>query len=356
MENLTSDYLNLIKEYIPGEQPKDKKYVKLNTNENPYPPSDRVLTALAKINCSDLRLYPDPDSTRLRDKLATVYNLKTENVFVGNGSDEVLSYSFLAFFKKEKPLFWGDVTYSFYSAIADLFQISYREIKSDDEFKFKAECFTKECGGIIIAHPNAPTGIVTGVEFIEEVLKKNQDKVVLVDEAYVDFGAVSVVPLVKTYKNLLVIHTFSKSRCFAGIRVGYAFGDEKLIQALLKVKNCFNSYPVNTISQELCIAALNDQVYYDMINKKIIATRNSISKRIQHLGFKVLDSKANFLFLSSEKHRAEYLFAKLKERSILVRHFNKKRIENFLRVTIGTENEMDFFVNTLEQLIKESEI
>lgn len=342
-----------IKPYVPGEQPKDGEYIKLNTNENPYPPSPRVLEKIRKHNLGELRLYPDPDATRLRFALADQYGLRANQIFVGNGSDELLALSFLAFFDEERPVAFPDISYSFYPVYAKLFQVPYRVIPLDEIFQIPVETFSNAKSGIIIANPNAPTGIALSAGQIEQIVKSNSEHVVIIDEAYVDFGAESVVGLIDQCPNLLIMQTFSKSRSLAGLRIGAAFGHSDLIDALNSVKNSFNSYTLDRIAIEAATEAVLDTPYLKECCDKVIKTREYTAKLLEALGFSVLPSKANFIFAAHPRLKARWLYEKLKERGILVRHFQIPRIENYLRITIGTDDDMERLFKELEQLAGE---
>lgn len=337
--------------YIPGEQPQDKKYIKLNTNENPYPPSPRVLEAIKSETSADVRLYPDPNAIQLKETLAEYYKTSADCVFVGNGSDEVLAFCFPAFFDPTDTVSFPEITYSFYPIYADLFRISYKTIPMEKDFSFKPGNFPDGMKGILLANPNAPTGIAIGLEAIEELLQRLPDTLVIVDEAYVDFGAQSAISLVDRYDNLLVIHTFSKSRSMAGLRVGYAIGNSSLIEGLNRVMNSFNSYTLDRIAQKAAIAAIQDWEYTRRICDKVIKTRESVREELTSMGFRVLPSSTNFLFICHEDYAGRELFLELKKGGILVRHFQQPGIENWLRVSIGTDDEMGFFIEKLKTLV-----
>ena len=337
--------------YVPGEQPKQKNVIKLNTNENPYPPSPKVTAALQALETDPLRKYPDPAAQRLTDAIADFYGLKPEQVFVGVGSDDVLAMCFLTFFNSQKPILFPDITYSFYDVWADLFRIPYECQPLNDRFKIVKEDYYRENGGVIFPNPNAPTGELLSLEAIEDILKHNQDVVVIVDEAYIDFGGGSALPLLERYENLLVVQTFSKSRSMAGMRIGYALGSADLIRALSDVKYSFNSYTMNATAIALGTAAIQDRAYFEETRAKIITTRERTKQRMRELGFTFGDSKANFLFVTHPSLDAEKLFQALKEAGIYVRYFKKPRIDQYLRITIGTDAEMDALLAFLEDLI-----
>lgn len=337
--------------YIPGEQPKDNNYIKLNTNENPYPPSPKALEAMKKAVGETLRLYPDPNGDIFRAALGEYYGFKKEQIFIGNGSDEVLGFSFLAFFDPGKKILYPDITYSFYDVYSDLFNLDYEHILLDQDFSIPVEAFFKENGGVIFPNPNAPTGKLMPLKDVQRIVEHNIDKVVIVDEAYIDFGGESVLKYVKDYPNLLVIQTFSKSRSLAGLRVGFAIGQEPLIEGLNRVKNSFNSYTLDRIALAGAAESVRDSQYFAENNHKIIATREKVTKALRDLKFTVLDSKANFVFIAHDTLKAEDIFNQLKKKGILVRHFSKKRIDNYLRVSIGSEEEMEIFLRKIAEIV-----
>ena len=340
--------------YTPGEQPNQPDMIKLNTNENPYPPAPGVAEVLKNTETDALRLYPDPAAKDLVHAIAAEYGILDEQVFVGVGSDDVLAMSFLTFFNSEKPILFPDITYSFYDVWADLFQIPYERPELDEHFHIKKEDYFRENGGIIFPNPNAPTGVSLPLDEIEEIISHNQDVIVIVDEAYVDFGAESALKLVEKYENLLVVQTFSKSRSLAGMRIGFAIGSPKLIKYLNDVKYSFNSYTMDQTALDLGVASINDQVYFEETLHKIIQTRERVKLRLTELGFTFRDSKSNFIFASHKSCPAEELFEKLKEKDIYVRYFKKPRIDNYLRITIGTDAEMDEFLSEVEKYLKET--
>ena len=351
MSKFWNKHLCEIAPYAPGEQPKDKKYIKLNTNESPYPPSPLVTQRICEYATDFLRLYPDPETSRLKDAIAKTYNLQPKNIFTGNGSDEILGFAFMAFFNKGGKVYFPDITYSFYTVYAALFDLKEHCIPLDNDFCIRVSDYSGCDGGIIIANPNAPTGICLSSSEIETILKNNNDHIVIIDEAYVDFGGESVSELIPYYENLLVVHTFSKSRALAGLRLGYALGQENLIRALECVKFSFNSYTVNSISLAAGIAALEDVDYFDKIRTKIIATRDRIQKELKLSGFLVLPSSANFIFASHPEVNGKTLYLNLRKQGVLVRHFSKQRIENFIRITVGTDAEMDFLMDSINKEI-----
>lgn len=337
--------------YVPGEQPKDQRYVKLNTNECPYPPSPQVLAAIqAELNHT-LRLYPDPNADLFKEAIAQYYGLEGQQVFVGNGSDEVLAHIFHALFKPDQPLLFPDISYSFYPVYANLYQLSVQQIPLAADFSLDLGAYTQPNGGIIFPNPNAPTGSALSLNAIESLLKTNQTSVVVIDEAYVDFGAETAIPLIKHYPNLLVVQTLSKSRSLAGLRAGFAVGHPDLIEALERVKNSFNSYPLDRLAIVGAAAAMQDRAYFAQLCEKIIQTRTATIKRLQALGFSVLPSAANFVFTRPPAGNAEFLYLALKEQGVLVRHFKKPRIQEYLRITIGTDEDMQVLFNKLETLV-----
>ena len=340
--------------YTPGEQPNESGMIKLNTNENPYSPAPGVEKALKALDTDTLRLYPDPTAGDLVHSIAAFYGLKDEQVFTGVGSDDVLAMCFLTFFNSEKPILFPDITYSFYDVWADLFRIPYERPALDEEFHIRKEDYFRENGGIVFPNPNAPTGVEMPLSEIEEIVAKNPESIVIVDEAYVDFGATSALPLIEKYDNLLVVQTFSKSRSLAGMRIGYAFGNPELIKYLNDVKYSFNSYTMDQTALNLGVASIEDQAYFEETLHKIIQTRERVKLRLTELGFTFRDSRSNFIFASHKSCPAEELFEKLKEKDIYVRYFNKPRIHNYLRITIGTDAEMDEFLSEVENYLKES--
>lgn len=338
--------------YVPGEQPKDKQYVKLNTNENPYPPSPRVLEAIRAAANGDLRLYPDPTCSALAEKAAAYYGVTPDHIFVGNGSDEVLAFAFAAFFSPSgKPVLFPDITYSFYKVYAGLYRIPYQTVPLDEHFRVPLAAFAAPNGGIILPNPNAPTSLYIETEKFRKLIGDNPDVAVILDEAYIDFGGESAVKLVKEYPNLLVVQTLSKSRSLAGLRVGFAIGHPDLIEGLNRVKNSFNSYTIDRLALAGAQAALEDQAYFEETTRKVIATRKRTADELRKRGFDVADSAANFLFVSHPAHPAADLFHGLKERGILVRYFQQPRIDNHLRISIGTDEEMDKLFEALDSLM-----
>ncbi|QXR11309.1 histidinol-phosphate transaminase [Acinetobacter junii] len=340
--------------YVPGEQPKIQNLLKLNTNENPYPPSPKVVDAVQAVlahQADALRLYPDPDATVLKQAIAKQQNVDVSQVFVGNGSDEVLAHIFKAFFIQQKPILYPDITYSFYPVYSQFFGVQTKQIPLNEKFEIDISDYEQENGGIIITNPNAPTSIALGLNKIEQVLKANPNRVIVIDEAYVDFGAESAVDLVSRYENLVVCQTTSKSRSLAGLRVGFAIAQAHLIAALEAVKNSFNSYPIDRFAIAAAVASFEDQDYFQEQCEKVIASREKLVCNLTELGFNVLPSKANFIFATHSLHDAAQLAEKLREQGIIVRYFNKPRINQFLRITIGTDEQNQRLVDTLKMLI-----
>lgn len=337
--------------YVAGEQPKEQDVIKLNTNENPYPPAPGVGKVIQNFDCEVLRKYPDPDVSALTSALAKQYGLDRGQVFVGVGSDDVLAMSFLTFFNSGKPVLFPDITYSFYDVWADLYRIPYECQPLDEEFCIKKEDYMKPNGGIVLANPNAPTGVMTELAVLEEIIAANQDVVVIVDEAYVDFDGRSCVPLIEKYDNLLVVQTFSKSRALAGMRIGYAMGSQKLIQYLNDVKFSFNSYTMNALTIAAGVASLEDEAYFRQNLAKVVATRERAKKELARLGFVFGDSKTNFIFAAHKTVPAQEIFEALRASKIYVRHWNKPRIANYLRISVGTDEEMDRLFAFLEQYL-----
>lgn len=342
------DNIRKVVPYVPGEQPKERNVIKLNTNECPYPPSPMVAEAIRNTEADLLRKYPDTQATELVEELSNTYHLPKENIFVGIGSDDVLALCFLTYFNSEKKILFPDITYSFYDVWADLYHIPYETKALDDDFNIIKEDYLCDNGGVIIANPNAPTGAQMPLEAIEEIIRFNRDRVVIVDEAYVDFGAESAVPLIEKYDNLVVVQTFSKSRALAGIRIGMAFGGEKIISYLKDVKFSFNSYTLNSITVAAGAAALRDVEYFEDITRKTVATRERVKGELKALGFSFADSKTNFIFAKHESRQAKDIFEALKAQGIFVRYFNKPRIDNYLRISMGTDEQMDTMLEFLK--------
>ena len=337
--------------YTPGEQPQDQQYIKLNTNENPYPPSPHAIAAMQSALGESMRLYPDPHANVLKQAIADFYAIDVSQVFVGNSSDEVLAHTFVALLKQEKPLLFPDISYSFYPSYCRLFDIKSIKVPLQDDFTINTQDYQQENGGIIFPNPNAPSGIALSLHEIEDILKANPDSAVVIDEAYVDFGAETAISLINQYPNLLVVQTFSKSRSLAGLRVGFAIGDKTLIEGLERVKNSFNSYPLDRAAILGASASIKDKEYLIETCFKIIKSREKTTQQLAALGFQVLPSKANFIFAKPKEGNAEALYLALKELGILVRYFKTPRIDNFLRITIGTDEEMRLFIEKVTQLI-----
>ncbi|MDR5859299.1 histidinol-phosphate transaminase [Halomonas eurihalina] len=349
MSKFWSPKLRELTPYVPGEQPRER-LIKLNTNENPYPPAPGVETALRDFPVDHLRRYPDPESRALRDALAKEFGVEPEQVFVGNGSDEVLALAFQAFFCHDRPLEMPEITYSFYPVYCRLYDVTRRALPLDDQWRVDLDLFSQEAGGVVFANPNAPTGHGHDRQAIARLLSRITGSVVLIDEAYVDFGGESAIPLVADYPNLLVTGTFSKSRSLAGLRLGYAVGSRELIEGLERVKDSFNSYPIDSLASALGIAALADHDHFEACREAVITTRERTRGRLEELGLRVLPSQTNFLLVSHPDIDAAQLFVGLRERGILVRHFNTDTLRDFLRISIGTEDEMDSLIEALEPL------
>lgn len=338
--------------YTPGEQPKEKNIIKLNTNENPYPPCPEVRKILDSFNEDKMKLYPDPDAAVLVNAIAERYGLKPSQVFVGVGSDDVISMAFLTFFNSNKPILFPDITYSFYDVWADVYKIPYECKPLDKNFRINPDDYKCENGGIIFPNPNAPTGVLESVDMIEDIVKSNPDSIVMIDEAYIDFGGESCLKLIEKYDNLLVIQTFSKSRSMAGMRIGFAMGNEKLIKFMNDVKFSINSYTMNHITQLCGAEAIKNEEYFQYTVAKIIETRENTKKELSRLGFEFTDSKSNFIFATHKTVKAEEIFKKLKEKKIFVRFWNKPVICNYLRITVGTPLEMKQLITALEEILK----
>ncbi len=342
--------------YVPGEQPNLSNMIKLNTNENPYPPSSKVQNAIDEFKRDKLRLYPSADNRELVEVLADYYHRDSSEVFVGVGSDDVLSVAFLTFFNSGKPILFPDITYSFYDVWAELYRIPYIQPPLDDNFRIVKEDYYQDNGGVIIANPNAPTSLYEDVNVIEDIIEANSDVIVIIDEAYIDFGGTSVMELIDKYDNLVVVQTFSKSRSMAGLRIGYAIANSELIKAMNDVKYSINSYTMNQASLTYGVEAVKDEKYFRETLSKIIETRDKTKASLESMGFTVLDSKTNFLFVKHESIPAKILFDALRQEGIFVRHFNKPRIDNYLRITIGTDIEMEIFLRFLKVFIDKSSL
>jgi histidinol-phosphate aminotransferase len=339
-----------LKPYVPGEQPKIANLIKLNTNENPYGPSPKVIDRLKQSINDDLRLYPDPNATDLKNALADYYEVDAEQVFVGNGSDEVLAHIFHALFQHNAPLLFPDITYSFYPVYCQLYHIEYQTIPLTDQFEINLHDYQQPNGGIIFPNPNAPTSRLLLLSEVEQLLQNNTESVVVIDEAYIDFGGETAIALVAHYPNLLVTQTFSKSRSLANLRIGFAIGHPDLIEALVRVKDSFNSYPMSNLAISAGIEALNDQVYFELTNQKIITSREKLEEELSGLGFKVLPSAANFIFATHPNKQAEELATALRQQGIIVRHFKYERISQFLRITVGTDEQNGQLIRVLKRL------
>ncbi len=348
------NYIRRVVPYVPGEQPQIEDIIKLNTNENPYPPSPKAVEAATNLDYDRLRLYPDPESSVLVEAIADRYGLNKNQVFVGVGSDDVIAMAFMTFFNSDKPILFPDITYSFYSVWADLFRIPYKRVSLDKDFNIIPESFDIDNGGIIFPNPNAPTSVYLGIDKVEEIIKANQDSVVIVDEAYIDFGGKSAYELIAKYDNLLVVQTYSKSRSMAGMRIGFAMGNEVLIKALNDVKFSYNSYTMNVTSLVYGAEAMKDEAYFKECVDKIIATRERSKEKLSKLGFTYPDSAANFIFAKHEKVQASVIFEELKKNNIFVRYFKQPGIDNYLRITVGTDQQMDRFFQVLEQIIADN--
>lgn len=354
MSRFWSDIVHKLTPYVPGEQPKLTNLVKLNTNENPYGPSPAVIEALKAEAAETLRLYPDPNSDALKAAIAHAYELNPNQVFVGNGSDEVLAHVFQALLKHDRPLLFPDITYSFYPVYCGLYGIDYQTIPLAEDFSINIDDYDRPNGGIIFPNPNAPTGMPLALAQIEKLLQRNPDSVVVIDEAYVDFGTESAVGLIHQYPNLLVTHTLSKARSLAGLRVGYAMGSPELIEALIRVKDSFNSYPIDRFASAGAIAAIEDVEYFNKTRLQVMATREALVSDMTKLGFEVLPSGANFIFAKHPAWDGAALTAKLRERSIIVRHFKSpSRISPFLRITIGTDEQSRLLMEALSDILQQ---
>ena len=351
MSRFWSDIVSRLTPYVPGEQPVRQDLVKLNTNENPYPPSPRVMAAIASTEADSLRRYPDPESVALSRAVAKKWGLSPENIFIGNGSDEVLAHTFQGLLQHDQPVFFPDITYSFYPVWCELYGVHYRNIPLTSDFSVEVADYPRENGGIIIANPNAPTGCLLALEDIRTLLERSRDSVVVIDEAYIDFGGESAAKLVPDYPNLLVVQTLSKSLALAGLRVGVAIGDAALIEALERVKNSFNSYPLDAIAQRAALAAIEDESYYAEACGRVVATRERLRSDMSAMGFEVLPSAANFIFATHPGRAAAQIFSQLRERGIVVRYFDKPRIDNYLRISIGTEENSQALLAALAEIL-----
>jgi len=348
-------YVRKVVPYVPGEQPNQAKMIKLNTNENPYPPAPGVAKLLSEFDVDKLRLYPEPTCKVLVDAIAEYYGLSSEQVFVGVGSDDVLAMIFMTFFNSDKPILFPDITYSFYDVWADMLRIPYETKALDETFQIRKEDYYGECGGIIFPNPNAPTGILMKLSEIEDIVARNPDVIVVVDEAYIDFGGESALPLIDKYDNLLVVQTFSKSRSMAGMRIGFAMGQPKLIRYINDVKYSFNSYTMNQTALALGVEAIRDKAYFEETRNKIIETREWTKQELKKLGFSFGDSMSNFIFATHTSVPASEIYEALRKENIYVRYFAKKRIDNYLRISIGTQAEMEIFIAFLKEYLMRRE-
>lgn len=351
MEKLFQKNLINIEPYTAGEQPKNDKIIKLNANENPYPPSPAVQAAISGFDAELLKKYPPMDAAPLRKAVAEFYGLEQENVFAGNGSDDVLAAAFRAFYNSDKPILYPDITYSFYPVWCELLKIPYETIPVDEGFNVHVEDYFRDNGGVVLPNPNAPTTIGLGLDAIEELIRHNRSSIVIIDEAYADFSEVSCVPLIKKYDNLVITQTFSKSRSLAGMRVAAAIADPYLISYLDAVKDSYNSYPMDAVAIRAGAAAISDRVYFEETCGRIKATRDRVTKEMRDLGFIIPDSSANFLFVTHPKKTAKEIFSYLRDKGIYIRYFNKPRIDNHLRITIGTDAEMDALLSALREFL-----
>lgn len=345
------DNLIKIQPYTAGEQPDKTDFIKLNANENPYPPSPRVIKAIREFNGESLKKYPNADAAPLAAALAKRFGLERENVFVGNGSDDVLALCFRAFFNSDKPVIYPDITYSFYPVWCEMLRIPYETIPVDGDFNINAEDYRRPNGGVVIANPNAPTSIGRGHDFIRDILDCNRESVVIIDEAYVDFGGMSALPLLKEYENLVITQTFSKSRSMAGMRIGYALGNKEIISALFAAKDSYNSYPMDSVAIAAGVASVEDEEYFRQTISRVIASRERLSEGLRALGFELPDSSANFVFAEHSRRSAREICEYLKTRDIYVRYFSKPRIDNRLRITVGTEREIDALLGVLNDFL-----
>ena len=352
MNPLWSKVARELSPYLPGEQPRVADLVKLNTNENPFGPSPKALEAMRAAAADSLRLYPDPEATDLRDALATHHGVTPEQVFVGNGSDEVLAHAFVALLKQSKPLLYPDITYSFYPVWAQLFDVTVKTVPLDDDLRVRVDDYRRDAGSIILPNANAPTGIALPRAEIERLLDAHASIPVLIDEAYVDFGGESAVPAIADHPNLLIVRTMSKARGLAGLRVGYALGDAGLIEALTRVKDSFNSYPIGTVAQAGAAASVRDEAYFRECCARIIAGREAMTQALVERGFVVLPSSANFIFARHPDRDGPELAAELRARAVLVRHFNKPRTAPYLRITVGTEEDTARLIAAVDDILK----
>lgn len=346
------DNLIKIEAYVAGEQPNKTDFIKLNANENPYPPSPEAIKAINGFDCEVLRKYPSANSTELVKTIAEYHGLRSENVFAGNGSDDVLSLCFRAFFNSGRPILFPDITYSFNTVWCEILKIPYCQVKVDDNFNINPDDYKRENGGVVIANPNAPTSIGRDLDFLRTILDNNKNSVVIVDEAYVDFGGITAIPLLSEYENLVITRTFSKSRSMAGMRLGYALGSKDAINAIYAAKDSVNSYPVDSVAQAAGIASIKDEKYFRETLARVMKTRDDVAEKLRGMGFDVPESSTNFIFAEHIKYDAKSIFEYLKTKDIYVRWFNKPRINNRLRITIGTDEEMKALLSALEEYMK----
>ncbi|MBE9533253.1 MAG: histidinol-phosphate transaminase [Proteobacteria bacterium] len=351
MSQFWSPIVHKLEPYIPGEQPKVANLVKLNTNENPYGPSPKVLDIIKSETSDKLRLYPDPNAIELKQAIADYHSIDTQNVFVGNGSDEVLAHIFHALFQHDAPLLFPDISYSFYPVYCKLYQINAQTIPLTEKLTINLDDYKQKNSGIIFPNPNAPTGCLLGLDEIEKLLKINTESVVVIDEAYIDFGGESAIKLVEQYPNLLVTQTLSKSRSLAGLRIGFAVGHPDLIEALTRVKDSFNSYPLDCLAISAGVASFADETYFEQTCNKVIASRDWLTKELQALGFDILPSAANFIFATHPNHDAGELAAGLREEGVIVRHFKQDRIKQYLRITIGRDEDNQQLLAIMDTLV-----
>jgi len=351
MSRYWSPIVSALTPYVPGEQPKITNLIKLNTNENPYGPSPKVLEAIQKETNDNLRLYPDPNADQLKKTIAEYHQVSSDQVFVGNGSDEVIAIAFQALFQHKQPVLYPDITYSFYPVWSDMYQVEYKTVPVTDDFAIDFAAYDQPNGGIIFPNPNAPTGLLLTLDAIESLLQKNSDSVVMVDEAYIDFGGTSAIALVNKYPNLLVVQTLSKSRSLAGIRVGFAIGSTELIEGMERVKNSFNSYPIDRLALVASVASFEDEEYFQQCCQKVIDSRTKLISQLELMGFDVVPSATNFVFAKHPSHDAEELALELREQSIIVRFFKKPKIDQHLRISIGTESECQALVDALKSIL-----
>ena len=354
MEKLWEKNIRKIEPYVPGEQSKEKNIVKINANENPYPPSPNAIEAIRNFSADKLRFYPDANAAPLKKALGDYYGVEAENVFLGNGSDDVIALCFQTFFCSDKPIAFPDITYSFYPVWCRLFNIPYKTYKLDENFRINPEDYKEENGGVILPNPNAPTSIGEGLDFVRKLLENNKDSIVIIDEAYVDFGGVSCTELIREYDNLVVTGTFSKSRSLASLRIGFAIASKKLISYLEAVKNSYNSYTVDSLSIAAGIASVEDDEYFKETISKVIKTRQRVTNELEKLGFEVLPSSSNFIMATHNDYGMKEMFDYLKERKVFIRYFSLPRIDKYVRVTIGTDEEMDTFLSTVKEFINEN--